>query len=65
MDGNSTGVLLQLFNKEGDFAVLIKLIRVCLSLVSVTFVGELGSRVRKQGFHGIALVSICSAWDVF
>ena len=57
MDGNSTGVLLQLFNKEGDFAVLIKLIRVCLFLVSVTFVGELGSWVRKQGFRGIALVS--------
>lgn len=50
-------MLLQLFNKEGDFAVLIKLIRVCLSLVSVTFVGELGSRVTQQGLCGIALVS--------
>lgn len=51
------GMLLQLFNKEGDFAVLIKLIRVCLSLVSVTFVGELGSRVREQALCGIVLVS--------
>lgn len=50
-------MLLQLFNKEGDFVVLIKLIRVCLSLVSVTFVGELGSWVREQGLFGIALVS--------
>lgn len=56
-DGNSTGMLLQLFNKEGDFAVLIKLIRVCLFLVAVTLVGELGSRVRKQGLSGIVLVS--------
>lgn len=48
---------LQLFNKEGDFAVLIKLIRVCLSPASVTFVGELGSWVREEGLCGIALVS--------
>lgn len=49
------GMLLQLLNKEGDFPVLIKLIRECFCLVSVTFVGELGSQ--KQGFCGTVLIS--------
>jgi len=57
-DGNSTGMLLQLFNKEGDFAVRIKLIRACLSPVSVTSVGELGSRVRE-------LHSYLQCWGCF
>lgn len=37
--------------------MLIKLIRLCLFLVSVTFVWELGSWVREKGLCGIELVS--------
>lgn len=59
MDRNSIGMLRLLFNKEGDFAfaVLVKLIGVCLSLVSITFLRELGSQVREQGLCVIALIS--------
>lgn len=39
-------MLLQLFNEEGDFAVLINIISMHLSLSSAMFAGEQGSQAR-------------------